>query len=48
MQLPQRLHVLIDTEQFLNSISIVNKDGNVITTSNGSHDPNAAHADTPP
>ena len=48
MQLPQRLHVLIDTEQFLNSISIVNKDGNVMTTGNGSHDPNAAHADTPP
>jgi len=48
MQLPQRLHVLIDTEQFLNSISMVNKDGNIITAGNWSHAPNAAHADTPP
>jgi hypothetical protein len=46
--LPQRLRVLIDTEQFLNSISMVDKDGNIITAGNWSHAPNAAHADTPP
>ena len=48
MQLPPRLRVLIDTEQFLNSISMVDKDGNVITPGNWAHAPNAAHADTPP
>jgi hypothetical protein len=48
MQLPQRLHVLIDTEQFLNSISMVDNDGNIITPGNWAHAPNAAHADTPP
>ena len=48
MQLPQRLHVLINTEQFLNSISMVNEDGSIITAGNWSHAPNAAHADTPP
>jgi len=48
MQLPPRLRVLIDTEQFLNSISMVDEDGNVITPGNWAHAPNAAHADTPP
>jgi hypothetical protein len=48
MQLPPRLRVLINTEQFLNSISMVDEDGNIITPGNWAHAPNAAHADTPP
>ena len=48
MQLPPRLCVLINTKQFLNSISMVDEDGNVITPGNLAHAPNAAHADTPP
>ncbi|KIJ90487.1 hypothetical protein K443DRAFT_15192 [Laccaria amethystina LaAM-08-1] len=48
MQLPPRLRILINTEQFLNSISMVDEDGNIITPGNWAHAPNAAHADTPP
>jgi hypothetical protein len=48
MQLPRRLQVLIDTEQYLNSISMVDEHGNIITAGDWAHAPNAAHPDTPP
>ena len=48
MQLPPRLQVLIDTEQFLNSISMVDEHGNIVTAGGWAHAPNAAHPDTPP
>ena len=48
MQLPLRLQVLIDTEQFLNLISLVDEHGNIVTAGGWAHAPNAAHPDTPP
>ena len=47
MQLPPRLQVLIDTEQFFNSISMVDEHGNIVTAGGWAHAPNAAHPDTP-